>query len=343
MLRLVALAAAAVWMAACQGPGVPSSEFTGEPMALLWFDEASARRRSESLAAELEKPVEKGRNTRATNRAVAQFDDVADYIEGLIAPNRGEKLEDQGQLALLDPGSGDIEVVEGALRGAIPMQWSSDHTRLLFTQVIDVHPKLYELNVVSGEVNPLTYGRQGHPEGCYGPNGSIVVTEVNVESGRHNASIVLIEPGGRRTQLSPPGMFASFPTCAPDGSSVVYVAFRARGPARLVSHAPVVGSEPRILGPGRDPSFTPDGQWVVYTALEGRRRWELWRMRPDGTGRTRVGRGDLDEIRPTVSPDGKLVAYVAERNYRTLLYLRRFDGSGDRILLGDGSIERPVW
>jgi hypothetical protein len=50
------------------------------------------------------------------------------------------------------------------------------------------------------------------------------------------------------------------------------------------------------------------------------------------------------EARPAVSPDGRLVAYVAgETRPRRHLYVRRFDGSGDRILFADGDGEYPVW
>jgi hypothetical protein len=37
------------------------------------------------------------------------------------------------------------------------------------------------------------------------------------------------------------------------------------------------------------------------------------------------------------------VVYVAGVDFRRHLYLRRFDGTGDRILLADGDGERPIW
>jgi Tol biopolymer transport system component len=49
------------------------------------------------------------------------------------------------------------------------------------------------------------------------------------------------------------------------------------------------------------------------------------------------------EQRPTISPDGRLVAYVAEIDHRQQLYLRRFDGSGDRVLFANGDGAFPVW
>jgi Tol biopolymer transport system component len=66
-------------------------------------------------------------------------------------------------------------------------------------------------------------------------------------------------------------------------------------------------------------------------------------MRPDGSGRTPLGKGAHDERSPAVSPDGRFVAFIAEESGLDRLFVRRMDGSGDRILLGDGAVAWPVW
>jgi Tol biopolymer transport system component len=50
-----------------------------------------------------------------------------------------------------------------------------------------------------------------------------------------------------------------------------------------------------------------------------------------------------DELHPTVSPDGRYVAYVADDAGRRTLRIRRFDGGGDRKLLDSGDGLLPVW
>ncbi len=44
-----------------------------------------------------------------------------------------------------------------------------------------------------------------------------------------------------------------------------------------------------------------------------------------------------------ISPDGSLVAYVSLEGDLHRLFIRRIDGSGDRLLLPDGAVARPVW
>ena len=57
----------------------------------------------------------------------------------------------------------------------------------------------------------------------------------------------------------------------------------------------------------------------------------------------RSGHGVLDETSPACSPDGGLVVYAVTEDYVETLYVRRFDGSGDRILYSDSDASHPVW
>jgi Tol biopolymer transport system component len=50
-----------------------------------------------------------------------------------------------------------------------------------------------------------------------------------------------------------------------------------------------------------------------------------------------------DELDPAVSPDGRFIVYVAAEEGLNRLFVRRFDGSGDRILLSNGAVASPVW
>jgi len=132
------------------------------------------------------------------------------------------------------------------------------------------------------------------------------------------------------------------PACAPDGRAVAWVAMDKRGGDFLMARMPVLGGEPRRIGPGREPAFSPDGEWIVYNAPV-HRGWKLYRIRPDGSGRKAIGRGVFDELQPSFSPDGRLVVYVSDDGVHKRIYLRRVDGTGDRVLLEAGGGYAPVW
>jgi TolB protein len=237
-----------------------------------------------------------------------------------------------------------VTLIEGARKGAIPQDWSSDHKRLLFTQVVHGEiPHLYEFDVTTGDVRRLTHGTMANPEGCYGPDGRVVFTSVDSKSRERNARIMITDPGGDGPQQLSLSDYAYYPTCAPDGSAIAYTAFAAGGSKqRIVSRSPVLAGKPRVISPGKEPSFSADGQWIVFSA-KLKKDWTVWRIRPDGTGRATLGRGGFDEVRPSMSPDNRLIVYVADTEIQQRLYLRRVDGTGDRILLADGDGDRPVW
>lgn len=61
-------------------------------------------------------------------------------------------------------------------------------------------------------------------------------------------------------------------------------------------------------GPALDPTFSPDGKWIAYTAPVGD-GWEVFRSHLDGKGARRITRGGAINFAPHFSPDGKMIAF----------------------------------
>lgn len=80
---------------------------------------------------------------------------------------------------------------------------------------------------------------------------------------------------------------------------------------------------PRVQENQRDPSWSPGGKWVMYTA-QG-----LWIVRPDGSGRRRVARFGADG---SWSPDGTRIVFLgkATRSGCTDIYSMRLNGKDVR-------------
>jgi Tol biopolymer transport system component len=331
--RRLAAALAALASAACGAPGVPPDELPEAPIAVVFRTPEQSRRHAEALA-EQEQPAEAGQRTSldGTPEAIARVEDVARYFKQLAGVGDSEAARRfPGRLGLL------------SARGeAVPHDWSNDRSRLLISALVDEYAQLFELDVAHGELRPLTRGPDVHPAGCYGPNGSIVMMTARVEGEDVKSQLEILEPGNPTPRALSAGPRDYAPTCAPDGSHVAYASTPAPRASWLMSLELREGAEPRRLGPGREPRFCADGEWIVYTAPI-RRGTRIWRVRPDGSGRSPIGQGVLDEKAPACSPDGRLVVYGVTEEHRENLYLKRFDGSGDTLLVADADVWQAVW
>jgi Tol biopolymer transport system component len=337
-LSLVAFGVCLVGLA-CQGLGVSRTEIPERAIALAYYDVETARRRAEALI------EADGERAPVRTQGVAHVDDVSRYMGRIFG--RGE--EDRqisgrfpSRLVLLDPRAQRVGEVRAARPDAVPRAWSPDGERLMFSQLVGEYRQMFEFDRTTQEVRQLTRGRGVHPDGCYGPEGRFVLVRAAVERGKAVSRIQLTEPGGIQPRAISEGPMNYSPACAPDGRAVAWVVPDASGRESLIVRMPVLDGEPRRIGPGRDPAFSPDGEWIVYSAPV-RGKWKLYRIRADGSGRKAMGRGVFDEVQPSFSPDGRLVVYVSDDGVHKRIYLRRFDGTGDRVLLEAGGGFSPIW
>lgn len=337
-------------VAGCAGPmaGLSLDEVSEAPIAFVYWEPEDARRRQEIID-----DVRSGRSPASPTRAGVA---TAEGIAALFGrdPWASEGLgRYPGRVALLDPRSGRVSRFEGTPVNARPLAWSPDRTRLLFSSGhIDGLFQIYEYDLEARELRTLTRGPAMHLEADYAPDERLVVSFIERHAGRNAAGMVLTDQHGAHPEPVVDGAYPSGPRLSPDGARVVYVRAvnrAGRGGAAdrdrstIVVQPPALGAEVDVLTRGREPVFLPDGTGIVYTA-ETSGGWQLQRMRIDGGGRAPLGGSIRDERNPAVSPDGRHVVYVSPGDDGIeRLYIRRIDGSGDRILLGEGAAAWPVW
>jgi TolB protein len=240
--------------------------------------------------------------------------------------------------------AGRFEVVEFAPRGARPLEWSADRTRLLFSAASRDRLQLFEWHAASGEVRQLTRGEWAHPDGCYGPDGALAYVEVSARKGGRATSRIWIQRPGEPARPVTEGPTDDQPSWSGAAGRLVYVASDPKR-GELLRWVDPASGEGGALTRGRAPVFTPDGAWIVYSARSAG-DWKLWRMRADGSGKRNFGKSAFHENDPTVSPDGRFVLFAGtkqERSATSRLFVRPLDGSPDRQLGVSGSALLPVW
>jgi eukaryotic-like serine/threonine-protein kinase len=137
------------------------------------------------------------------------------------------------------------------------------------------------------------------------------------------------------------------PVWAPDGRHILY-AHDSDGPPSL-HRKPLGGAEGELLlpsgyGPQAPGDWSPDGRFVVYGDYSPQTRTDLLVLPMTGERKPSVfARTPFDEIQARFSPDGRWVAYASNESGRFEVYVRRFDGGGERVQVSNGGGEAPRW
>ncbi|MGW3265232.1 hypothetical protein [Streptomyces sp. NPDC001056] len=137
------------------------------------------------------------------------------------------------------------------------------------------------------------------------------------------------------------------------GDTMVFASRRDEKRPQIYLRAP--DGSVRKLTSGRDaahPRLTPDGGSVVFDSAEpggpnGKKQRDLWLVRTDGTGLTRLTDTPYDEQSPTVSADGQRLAYSANpvAGAGAQIYVRPLAGGYPTALTGalGGKATEPVF
>jgi len=338
------LAAVVAVLAGCSTGGFSYAELPKHPVAIAVRSEDDAKRLEETVKREAERSAENAPKLPASD----PFERTRRVFEQLA---RGEKNRARyTKLMFLDAPERETERVDFAARDARPLAWNQDRTRLLFAIAKGNRPQLFEWLEGSGEVRQVTFGRP-HIDGSYGPGNRIVAVRQTALRRKGDTvvggyQLVLMDPGGANPKPITDGPMDVEPAWSPDGKTIIYLAWDVNGVDAL-RRIDLSGDEPRVrsIGRGRSPVFTPDGNWVVYSART-RAGFKLWKMHPDGTGRRSLGRSGLQEYDPSVSPDGRWVIYVGHNpssESGPQVLVKSIDGSNPRQLSIDGSGLLPTW
>lgn len=153
----------------------------------------------------------------------------------------------------------------------------------------------------------VTFGNGYYLEVRYAPDGRIVYG--SQASGNLDIWVMNADGSGQKQLTADTGVNAH-PAVSPDGRYIVFASNRA-GVFNIWRMDSDGGNPVRLTGGGgeKSPNLSPDGRWVVYHSVSpGESLYSLWKVSVDG-GRP-VKLTDRDSGAPTVSPDGRLIAYM---------------------------------
>lgn len=199
----------------------------------------------------------------------------------------------------------------------------------------------------------------GEDQPRWSPDGRLV-SFTTYPKGLTTIHVVAAEGGGLRTAVENDGTSGD-PAWSPDGRCLVYDGGlglseddqkrldlkiwcddgTAKGTVRRLTNTPDIDE--------REPDWSPDGETIVYSARSNKPnttdRWELWRIRADGTGaEVLVERPDSHERHPRFAPGGGRLAFITGPqpfSFGALAVLDLATGSVERYI--DGSSDTMAW
>jgi Tol biopolymer transport system component len=132
---------------------------------------------------------------------------------------------------------------------------------------------------------------------------------------------------------------------SPDERLIVYWEASRRGsPGNKIYVVRHDGIGRRLLTrTGLSPSWSPDGQRIVFTSWRDR-DWEIYVMNAGGGKHRNLTRNEGWDGFPVWSPDGQRIAFVSRRDGNSEIYVMNADGSDQRNVTRDpGDDFWPLW
>jgi TolB protein len=239
--------------------------------------------------------------------------------------------------------------------------WMPDGKKLLF----NMEGSIYKIPVEGGATEKLNTGfaTMNNNDHSISFDGKLLAISNHREGMPGGGSTVYVLPleGGTPkliTEKTPSYLHG----WNPNNKEVVYVAMRDGGTVYNIYKNSIDGGKEVALTttkPGEHVDgceYSPDGKYIYYNGSASG-TMQLWRMKPDGSGKEQITFDEYNNWFPHVSPDGKWIAFLSfppdiEVNghpaYKIcMLRLMPVTGGGPRVIAylygGQGTINTPSW
>lgn len=321
---------------------------------------------------------ESDHNLYAVNERSGKIDQITEFDpknskEKLISISPDEKLiafvvtEEKSSKILVThlDGTPEPETLLDTRNEINSLVWRQDGKGILFSQLTDGVFQVFEAGLAGGNPGQITFGDRDSTVQDVSADGSRIL----FGSATENSDIWRVSLKDSKEAVIAADLTSElWPDVSPDNERVVFQSVKNLSLGNKLLNSSILlktpsvdgGSSPQQLAEdGFLPLWSFDGQNIAFYKLVDK-EVELWRVSPTGSDAKRLTSGGLRVIGFSVSPYTRIqanyiswspksdsLAYVAERESRSNLWLVSADGESDRRLTENGddnlSFFCPVW
>jgi len=233
------------------------------------------------------------------------FDTRVAYVSA-----EGPKERRIRRLAIMDQDSANQRFLTDGAWLALTPRFNPTRDEIVYMSYANNQPRVYAMNVNSGQQTSLGRFNQMTFSPRYSPDGATVVMATADAGG----SDIIAVSGGSVRQLTNSGAIDVSPCYSPDGSKIVFASDRG-GDQQIYLMGAGGGSAQRIsFGNGRygTPVWSPRADLIAFTRYAGdTSNFSIGVMHPDGSGERILADGWLVEG-PSFAPNGRVLMFWRE-------------------------------
>jgi TolB protein len=256
------------------------------------------------------------------------------------------KAQKTYRLAVADADGFNEQVIFESKQPLMSPAWHPNGKQLAYVSFDNGRSEIYLQDLLSGRTEKLASFKGINSAPAFSPDGRRLAMTLSRDG---NPEIYVMDLATRRLQrITRNYAIDTEPAWMPDGTALVFTSDRGGLPQIYkvgVTRSGVTGRPQRLTFEGRynaRAAVSPDGRRLAMVHREdGKFRIAVQEL---DTGRYRVlTRSRLDES-PSFAPNGSMIIYATEDNYRGVLAAVSVDGRAQqRLRLQTGDVREPAW
>ena len=226
---------------------------------------------------------------------------------------------------------------------------SPDARSMVFIRIVEGREQLFLRALDGAGERQITRGAADHEDPAWSPDGSRLAF-IRIEGGAKRVMVARADGGGAEA-VTPPEQHAIHPAWTPDGKAILYCTDDdLRPPAKNASEIYSIDLASRRVttlisgGVNTFPVMSPDGRRIAFRRILGEMNSEVFVADADGRNARNLTNDPAFDGWPAWAPDGRTIAFAANRRANYQIFLMDADGGNVRLLANtEGRATSPKW